>query len=146
MSTECTYILNQPKGNTAKTLNLCLYFTAFALSNHSPPDHVNKRQLLTQRAVLRVRDLQQQKRVGTRGVQGRALRLSLCAPPLFFPRGRPYIRLPPRTLSCSLDVPFPPRRTGRYRKGMMSAHPSYQGAVSAPLCLPTRQGWPDAQF
>jgi hypothetical protein len=24
------------------------------------------------------------------------------------------------------DVPFPPRRTGRYRKGMISAHPSYQ--------------------
>jgi hypothetical protein len=25
------------------------------------------------------------------------------------------------------DVPFPPRRTGRYRKGMISARPSYQG-------------------
>jgi hypothetical protein len=25
------------------------------------------------------------------------------------------------------DVPFPPRRTGRYWKGMISAHPSYQG-------------------
>jgi hypothetical protein len=25
------------------------------------------------------------------------------------------------------DVPFPPRRTGRHRKGMLSAHPSYQG-------------------
>jgi hypothetical protein len=25
------------------------------------------------------------------------------------------------------DVPFPPRRTGRYRKGMISALPSYQG-------------------
>ena len=25
------------------------------------------------------------------------------------------------------DVPFPLRGTGRYRKGMISAHPSYQG-------------------
>ena len=28
------------------------------------------------------------------------------------------------------DVPFPPRRSGRYRKGMISAHPSYQGVRS----------------
>ena len=27
------------------------------------------------------------------------------------------------------DVPFPARRTGRYRKGMISAHPSYQGVM-----------------
>jgi hypothetical protein len=25
------------------------------------------------------------------------------------------------------DVPFPPRRTDRYQKGMISARPSYQG-------------------
>jgi hypothetical protein len=36
------------------------------------------------------------------------------------------------SLSISLShththVPFPPRRTGRYRKGMISARPSYQG-------------------
>ena len=32
-------------------------------------------------------------------------------------------------LTC--DVPFPPRRTGRFRKGMISARPSYQVVKSS---------------
>ena len=28
------------------------------------------------------------------------------------------------------DIPFPPRRTGIYRKGMISARPSWQGVKS----------------
>jgi hypothetical protein len=33
------------------------------------------------------------------------------------------------------DVPFPPTRTGRYWKGMISARPSYQG-VRRSVCDP----------
>jgi hypothetical protein len=41
--------------------------------------------------------------------------------PQFFSLGRSPVSHP----TC--DVPFPPRRTGRYRKGMISARPSYKG-------------------
>jgi len=49
--------------------------------------------------------------------------------PGFFPWFFPHStcdggRSPLSNPTC--DVPFPPRRTGRYRKGMISAHPSYQ--------------------
>ena len=42
-------------------------------------------------------------------------------------RGR--AQLPPRSLLLLLItlLPFPPRRTSRYRKGMILARPSYQG-------------------
>jgi hypothetical protein len=33
------------------------------------------------------------------------------------------------------DVPFPPRRTGRYRKGMISDRPSYQGVRRSVHCF-----------
>jgi hypothetical protein len=46
-------------------------------------------------------------------------------PVVFFPgmAGHPC----PTLSHPTCDVPFPPRRTGEYRKGMISARPSYQG-------------------
>jgi hypothetical protein len=46
--------------------------------------------------------------------------------------------------SPTCDVPFPPRRTGRYRKGMISAHQSYQG-VRRPVWDPETLAVPSAK-